>query len=905
MRGRQRELALLLARLESAYGGNGDGLLIVGAAGVGKSELLKTAIVEIGARWTVVRVRGSEQERTLVWAGLSQVVHGLRRELAGLSVGQRHTLELIFDPGAGTPDRFAISTAVHALVTAAAERAPVILAIDDLHWLDPDSAQALEFIARRLDGVAVLVLATSRPVGEVAFAERLDLAPLDRAASIELLVDLGVVPTVAAQIARSALGNPLALVQIERALTDAQRHGAEPLPSPFPASAEDLTGTLARTVATLPAETRMALHLLAAADGLGRGWSGILGSAGVALGSLAPAESAGLVVVEADCVQFVHPLFRSVCDADAPAPQRRELHRLLATHETDPARRVWHLFRGVVGSDDDIGGQLARLAEEATRSGAFSAAFEAWHCAAEVSSTTATARTYKIAAAEAALRAGNMGPAQQLFAVGSPYDSDEPGVVQLGALAEVVSGDLRAAFELLVRCADLVEVEFPERAADLLIQAARLRLRTMQLFAAEPALERLRRLLPSLDDPILHAKTEVLCGVGSGASFEFDEAWLAAFRTLVPLRGPLHGDLAFIADTIALPLAYQRRFDEALALVERLRQAAVEQNQPSLIPLLDTAKACALSRFDLPGALIAATNAIDWAVLIGQPNLAHAAFGYLANVQAALGDPAVFETVERLDSVVTEESWIMQSMAKAFYWLTMGHPDRVVEQLLPLHDWLDGTFKTVLFWQGDLGEAAVRTGNLSLAREVTDQICAFNEAIPNHWLNGAHCRLEGLLADIDSCGKWFGESVAAFELGDMPLAEARSELLWGERLRRSRRRAEARVHLTRARKLFLQIGAGRWIERCEQELIAAGGASKPVDHERDAERVLTAQELQIARLAVDGHSYKSIASMMFISSRTVETHLSAIYRKLGVKNRAGLSAAARDDPALQFADRDT
>lgn len=233
----------------------------------------------------------------------------------------------------------------------------------------------------------------------------------------------------------------------------------------------------------------------------------------------------------------------------------------------------------------------------------------------------------------------------------------------------------------------------------------------------------------------------------------------------------------------------------------------------------------------------------------------------------------------------------------------MGHPDRVVEQLLPLHDWLGGTFKTVLFWQGDLGEAAVKTGNPALAREVTDQIGGFVDAFPNDWLRGAHARLEGLLAEIDVCGKWFGASVVAFERGDMPLAVARSELLWGERLRRSRRRAEARIHLTRARELFPRVGAGRWIERCEQELIAAGGTAKPVDHERDAERILTAQELQIARLAVDGLTYKDIASTMFISSRTVETHLSAIYRKLGVKNRSALFVAARDDPALQLAAR--
>ena len=132
------------------------------------------------------------------------------------------------------------------------------------------------------------------------------------------------------------------------------------------------------------------------------------------------------------------------------------------------------------------------------------------------------------------------------------------------------------------------------------------------------------------------------------------------------------------------------------------------------------------------------------------------------------------------------------------------------------------------------------------------------------------------------------------------MAEARSQLIWGERLRRGRRRSEARQHLAQARHLFEQLGAGRWVERCEQELIAAGGATAPADHSHDAERVLTPQELQIARLSVAGHGNRDIGAMMFISPRTVETHLSAIYRKLGVKNRGALAAAASTDPALRI-----
>lgn len=221
---------------------------------------------------------------------------------------------------------------------------------------------------------------------------------------------------------------------------------------------------------------------------------------------------------------------------------------------------------------------------------------------------------------------------------------------------------------------------------------------------------------------------------------------------------------------------------------------------------------------------------------------------------------------------------------------------------MPLHRWLDGELKVLQFWQADLGEAAVRMGDRDLAREVAEQLRVFHEQLPNQWFEGARTRIEGLLADVDDCDRWFERSVEQFHLGRATMAEARSRLLWGERLRRARRRAEARPHLEAARALFAQVGASRWVARCDQELLAAGAAARPDDADRSAEQLLTAQELYIARLAVAGGSYKSIAAELFLSPRTVETHLSTVYRKLGLRNRAGLAAAAQRDATLRMGD---
>ena len=899
---RARELEVAIAQLREAGRGHGRSLFVTGAAGLGKTVFVESLVAAAGPEWLIVRIEGAEHESRMVWAGLSQLIHRLRRHVAALKPAHQRIIDTLVDPTSGeAPDAFAAAVSLQALLAQAAESAPILLVIDDHHWLDTDSVRALEFVARRLDGLRVMMVATSCAT-EVGGDSHLALAPLADDEAVDLLVDLGLGVVTARELAAQIGGHPLAIVQAAKTLTAAQRHGIDPLPAPFPMSADDLPGALAAVIRGLPGPTRSALQLLSAAGSLGRRWRGVLAQSGVDVEALTAAEDAGVILVAPDEVRFSHPLFRAVAYADATPAERRAGHRALAVAEEDPVRALWHEARAAVGHDDALAARVAVVAEEAFRTGAHGSAFDAWHRASELASTEALAGGYEVRAAEAALWAGNNAPAREVIERRPPLESDDTALVGLAAAYEARAGHTDAAYSLFVRAGTLLEEADPDGAARWFLDAARTRLRTGHVAAAGGALERLTATLDRVTDTTLLQQAEVVFAVVDGMAGGPIERLRHACAVLVPRRGPLTGDLVFLADTVALALAFLREREDCLNLVERLRAAAAERNLPSLIPYIDTAKACAVNSIDLPGCAIAAFNAVEWADAIGQPNLATVALGYLANVQAALGDPGVFASAARIGAAGTENAWVTERMARGYYWTTMGQPEQVIDELLPLHVWAAGELKTVMFWQGDLGEAAVRAGRPDLAEEVVQQLQYFNSVFPNPWLAGAAARVEGMLADIDSCGLAFERSIAAFTAAEIRLAAARSELLWGERLRRSRRRSEARQHLARARDLFEQVGAGRWVERCEHELVASGGAAPP-DHEHDAERVLTPQELQIARLCVAGQSNRDIGAAVFISARTVETHLSAVYRKLGVRNRSELTRAAADDPALRGSTR--
>ncbi len=240
---------------------------------------------------------------------------------------------------------------------------------------------------------------------------------------------------------------------------------------------------------------------------------------------------------------------------------------------------------------------------------------------------------------------------------------------------------------------------------------------------------------------------------------------------------------------------------------------------------------------------------------------------------------------------------VSSQMALGYYALSRERFEDAFDVLFPLHEWSAGGLRSALFWQADLAEAALRTGRRDVAEAQAEMLDRFARTTKSTWLSAAHARVAAQLAtDLDQAVGWFERSTELFTESDYPIARARALLMWGERLRRGRRRSAARERLLEARAGFDGAGMSVWVERCERELAAAG--AQPANSARRAHAVLTPQELQVARWIVAGESNREVATRMFLSPRTVEAHLSTIYRKLAVRGRSELAALAHDDASL-------
>ena len=404
-------------------------------------------------------------------------------------------------------------------------------------------------------------------------------------------------------------------------------------------------------------------------------------------------------------------------------------------------------------------------------------------------------------------------------------------------------------------------------------------------------------------DPHRATKLDVLQGVTQLAASRIDDDAIrmaARYTELLDDDSTFADDVDLLAQVVAPGLALLRLHDAALDIAMRVERLAVDHSIPIVMPAVETTRGIVAFRRNFAAAAGHFEEAVSLADALGHPTLATSARNYLAVILGQLGRP---ETVPMADALIRSSvpnDRVAGYSALGIYWLTLGMPEKALDALMVLHE--DPTidpFVIVSRWQADLGEAAARCGDLRLAREAADQLDALSAAGGESWLIGARERVLGMIVPVDECGDHFRASVEAMEAALHVSAAARSELLWGERLRRARRRAEARQHLERARDMFQEMACGRWMERAELELVAAGVASGTSDHSRDAERILSPQQLHVARLAVAGASYKDIAAQLFVSPRTIESHLSSIYRRLGVKNRAELSALAASEPALQ------
>jgi DNA-binding CsgD family transcriptional regulator len=896
--GRERQLGQLEALLNEARVARGRALVLRGSAGIGKTVLLDHAVQQASG-FQVLHYTAVESEAELPFAGLHALLGPLLVRLPEIPETQARALSAALAiKSIATTNTLAIYAGALSLFGVAAEGAPLLVVVDDAHWLDRPSAEALTFTARRLTAESLAILFAVREGEGADFGVALptiELEPLEVAASMELLHErFGT--TIAADVARNLAeatgGNPLALLEVAPLLSEAERVGREPLPDHLPAS-ESVERTVRRALRSLPPETRLALLVAAASDSPTEG----------DLEALEPAESAGLVRIHVGSVAFRHPLVRSAVYHAASADERRAAHRTLAdalTGVEDVDRRAWHLAAAADGPDESVAATLEAAASRFAERGGQASASRALERAAELSGDDDACARRLHAAGRAAEHGG---------------DLERAAVLAERALTRVRDAGIRSAATVLAWQAndwrgltnDAVDFEteaqrvapfHPARAALMLWLSSHEALRTLDL---ERALRLARK---SVDMISVNAARQP---EGSWEPWMADVAantrWHLAFILLI-LGRPSEADEAVrgllppaTGDVWVTYYAYLERYDEARSSLERvLRSSRATGDVWNEMYLTRSLAFVDLLEGRFPAARAGAARSLGMAESIGVPvaiafNLAHLA--WLAAIEGRESEAR--EDVARADDLAQLGlGWLfLRGRLQATLGLLelgLARPLAAIEKLRPVADLAErhGVREpSFLPYAPDLIEAYARAGEREAAMRELAKLAELAGALDRRWALAVVARLHGLLGQDDDLDEHFGAALELHEQGaGSPFERARTELLYGERLRRAKRRVEAREHLRSAVELFDGLGAAPWSEQARRELRASGESISRRDP--TAPEKLTPQELQIALQVAEGKTNRDVAAALFLSPKTVEFHLTRVYRKLNIHSRAEL-----------------
>ncbi|MEW2435927.1 LuxR family transcriptional regulator, partial [Streptomyces caniferus] len=917
--GRDDELAEVDRFLGGVTASRGGLLLLHGEPGCGRSALLDQAGRRArGLGATVVTARGAEAESPFAYAGLHQLLRPLLPALPALPPAQAEALSgALRLTAAPHEDRFLVSVAALSLMTEAASAGGgLVCLIDDAQWLDRPSLETVLFVARRLGTDRVGLLLAQRDPGPPWLADavlpRLALPGLGEEAAGALLSRRSGVRADAAvtrEVTAATGGNPLALSELGTLLTERQLLGQEALPRPLPLGAGAL-GALLGPVHELPEPVRLAL-LVTAAEETGdlTAVTAAVGQLGADPSSVDAAEASGLVTVTGARIAFRSPALRTAVHGAAHPARRRLVHRALAEvlrPRAGDGRRARHLAAAALGPDEAVAAELQEAGERAHLRGEYADCAVLLDRAAQLTADADRRVERLYEAARAAWQAGQAARTEDLVREALTL-ADRPGtrgrLLRLRGAVELRGGVLTDAYRTLVRAARLLATDAPDDAARSLIQAAEAASHIGDLARyAELGRAAERLACPS---PVVDCTRLLLTGIGHVVAADTDRgtelitAGVAAAHTagdplLVAWAGvgtfylgeaaPALELLARVADearasghagvlssnlefTAQLEM-FSGRMAGAEALNDEGLRLARESGQENLaaIHLSRRAFMCALrgdERRCREAAEAALTTALARRIGIAAATARHA----LASV--ALMHGAYGEALRLLDLVAVPEPGSGHPLV-AFFSL----PDRV--------------------------EAAVRSGERQAAEEALESFERWQGRSAHGEAGALLARSRALLAPDDATAAALFAEALELHSGSVPIEKARTELYFGECLRRARRRRDARAPLRSAAATFGRVGAGPWAERARQELRAAGESPPAVgpDAARSGEGRFTPQELRIARLAAEGSTNKEIAARLFLSSRTVEYHLYKIFPRLGITSRRDLVRLFHEDPAL-------
>lgn len=905
LRGREAERAHIGAMLDAARRGTGGALVLVGEPGIGKTALLgQIARDAVGFR--VLRAMPVEAEARLPFAGLAELVTPLLADLASVPPTRAAALQAAL--GLGPPavaDRFAAYSAALGLLQAVAVREPLLVLLDDAHWLDEPSAEALAFCARRLDGHRVALVAAVRreEAAPVAAAlPALELGPLDLTAAREVLrevagPDLGA--AVREQLLTVAAGNPLALVELPRQLTAAELRGFVPLREPLPASGAVLAAFDRRIGALGPAARRAALLLAASADGALAAIAPALAplSPEVGLGEL---EASRLVVIEGDRARFTHPLMRSAALTLAAPAERRDAHRALARvldAEAHAEERAWHLAAAALGPDDAAAAALEAAAGRAAGRTAYADAARALARAAELSTAPPDRARRLMSGAGAAHMAGRPELAagmleRVLQLVDDPLARAH--ATHLLGLAVMTTGHLDRACRVLAQGADDVLAVDPGKAAELLADATLTRTMAGRCDEALSYSARAVAFAPGHPHVMAYRGSSLVL---AGRMREARPLFAALDARLGDLDPLSPASLALVITF--LPRVWVEDFEAARAQVDRWITAAREAGAEGVLAF-PLALACEL-RFrtgDWRRAEADGREAVRLLVETDQYAPLSYALTALATVEGAMGREAacrdgVARALALTDRHGTGSVVTYAAAALGLLELGRGDPEAAARHLAPLPEFTRARGlrePATVMWQPDLIEALITLGRRAEARAQLAALAEAAYATDATWGRAVTCRLRGLM-DAGDGEPHFREALRWHDRAPMPFERARTQLAYGERLRRARRRARAREQLRAALETFESLGASPWVERARAELAACGpSADAPAG-------ALSPRERAVALAVAGGSTNREVAARLFVSEKTVERHLGQIFRKLGVRSRTELARSFATDEA--------
>ena len=897
--GRERQRVALDRLLEAARGGHGGVLVVHGEPGVGKTALLEYA-GEAGREFRVVQTVGVEGEMELPYAALQQLCSPILDRSERLPDPQRDALGVAFGLSAGqAPNPFLVGLAALGLLSEASEERPLLCSVDDAQWLDRASARALAFVARRLLAEKIALVFAARDLGSaLAGLPELHVEPLghrDARTLLESVLPARLDEHVLERIVVETRGNPLALLELPRGLTPTQLAGGFGLPAAVPLSAS-IEESFTRRLANLPGDARRLL-LVAAADPVGD--PALVWRAAQQLGipeSVAETvEAEGLLELGARVV-FRHPLVRSAVYRAAGLKERRAVHRALAEAtdpEIDPDRRAWHRAQAASMPDEDVAAELERSAGRAQARGGLAAVAAFLERAAALTPEPAHRAQRLLAAAAAKRDAGDLEAALGLLAGVEAGVLDELGRARVDLLRAQIALEQRRggdAGRLFLSAARRLEPLDPELARETYLEAlAGAMASDVEVVGGAPAVAEAARAAPPGTAPprtvdvVLDAfATRLTDGYAAAAP-----TLARALELLLAIDVSDEGVGRWFSPSSARNsnIVALEMWDDAAVHLLAARQVQVARDTGALVHLQFALSFLARSHM-LAGELTAATLMIDEARLIaeatGNPALVNAPM----ILAAWRGDEAqASELIDATSEEAATRRWTSNNYARSVLYNGLGRHDAARDAAWEAFQPDPIGYGTYLV--PELAEAASKTADRAQLESALEWLSERTRVISSGWASGIETRVRALLSEGEVADSLYRQSIAHLSGTRARLELARTHLLYGEWLRRERRRLDARKHLRTALEAFTSMGAEAFARRAERELLATGERARK--RTVDTLDQLTPQETQIARLAANGHTNREIAAQLFISPSTVEYHLRKAFRKLDVKSRTQLA----------------